>query len=87
LLSSRGIPVIPMISCAGARCADGSYVDTRPPGRGLLMEGEPRDKLNAVEIGVESRAAADQIRAAFGDEILGVPIVYSAREEWQRRMR
>lgn len=87
LLASMGVPVMPVISCAGARRADGSYIDTRPPGRGLLMEGEPREKLNAVEVGVDRREAADQIRANVGDEIMGVPIVYSAREEWQRRIR
>lgn len=87
LLAATGIPVLPMISCAGARRADGSYVDTRPPGKGLLMEGQARDKLNAVEVGVDRREVADQIRAHVGDEIMGVPIVYSAREEWQRRIR
>lgn len=72
------------ISCAGARLPDGSYVDTRPPGKGLLMEGERNPDLNAVSVAVERRTTADQIRSRVGDEFMGVPIVYSVREEWSK---
>jgi len=75
-----------MISYAGARLADGSYIDTRPPGRGLLMEGESQPGMNAVSFGLETREEANRLRAFVGDEIFGVPIVYSVREEWVKRV-
>jgi hypothetical protein len=77
-----------MISYAGARLPDGSYVDTRPPGRGIISVEESRQQpaLNAVSFGIETRAEANRLRAVFGDEVLGVPIVYSVREEWRKQM-
>ena len=75
-----------LLSCAGGRLADGRFVDTRPPGHGLVAEGETQSPLNAVEVGTEMRRDADRLRALAGDEIMGVPIVYSAREEWSQRM-
>lgn len=77
-----------LISYAGARLPDGSYVDTRPPGRGIVSVEESlrQPAMNAVSFGVETRAEANHLRALVGDEILGVPIVYSVREEWSKRM-
>lgn len=75
-----------MITCAGARSADGSFVDTRPPGRGLLMDGESQPMPNAVGFGVETREEANRLRAFIGDEVMGVPIVYSVRQEWMKQM-
>lgn len=77
-----------MISYAGARLPDGSYIDTRTPGRGLISEEESRQQpaMNAVSFGIETRAEANRLRAMVGDEIFGVPIVYSVREEWRKRM-
>jgi len=86
LLTGRPGSSMVAISCAGARRPDGSYVDTRPPGRGLLMEGETQPEPNAVEVAVDRREMADRIRREVGDEIMGVPIVYSAREEWSKRI-
>jgi hypothetical protein len=74
------------ISYAGARLSDGRFVDTRPPGRGLLAEGETQPQLNAVEVAIETRAEGERLRALAGDEVMGVPIVYSARQEWSKRM-
>ena len=74
------------ISFAGARRPDGSYVDTRPPGRGLLAEGETQPMPNALEFGVETRRQANQLRALIGDEFMGVPIVYAVREEWMKQI-
>ncbi len=74
------------LTAADIRRADGSYAHHRPPGHGLLAPGETRPDMNAVQINVHDMAARDYARGRVGDEVNGVPIVYSVFEEWSKMM-